>query len=288
MALVTALNNTGGIFLLELDASPLVAATLLPNGESIPPGSIGFANVGGVGKGFIKTALTPDTAWSELDQNNADWNLIGNVLTGALPTTPNELFGSNNDFDVRYIRNNAEIIRLASEGLLVTKGNYADYATLPAAYRAQAMNLLATNGGNLESASFPNGGVGARPIQHTSGSAGELTTAGVAGTLNLSNIPVQTGSVMLVFGRVVGRQTAGSAGVVGNVFTYTIIATVRNVGGVVTIRSQSAVQTSEDDSGGAYDVLLAVNTTNVRAVIAQPANRVVKWFGHFDCIQATT
>lgn len=287
MANVLHLQNVGTIQILEIDANPTLAATTLPNGDSVPPGSIAFADIGGVGKGYIKTALTPDTAWAELDQNNADWNLIGNALTGSTPQTPNENFGSSNDFDVKLVRNNAEVLRLATEGALISKGNYAEYATLPAAYRAQFMNLLATNGGNIEADQYNNGGAGGRPIRHVTGGAGSLTTAGATGTLNLPNIPTQTDSVMHIFARIIGRQTGGTGGTVGNVFTYTIIATIRNVGGTVTIRQQTAAQTSEDDAGATYDALMSVSGTAVRATITQPSNRVVKWFGHFECFQVT-
>lgn len=47
------------------------------------------------------------------------WNESGNVLTGGTPTTPNEFFGSNNDYDVIMNRNSIEIARMAASGFFV-------------------------------------------------------------------------------------------------------------------------------------------------------------------------
>lgn len=52
----------------------------------------------------------------------AGWNLAGNTLTGGSPTTPNEVFGSNNNFDVVFRRNAAERMRLNTTGFSLNQG----------------------------------------------------------------------------------------------------------------------------------------------------------------------
>lgn len=286
MANVTKLNNTGSIYFLEVDADPSLAATTLPNGDSVPVGSIAFANLAGVGKGWIKTTIS-DTGYNEIDQNNADWSLAGNALTGATALTPNENIGSTNAYDVKLIRNNAERIRLAAEGAIFHSANYADYTNLPAAYRSSLMTLQATNGSYVQSQLFNNGGAGGYPLRNSFGATGSLTTTAATGTLALSNIATQTDSEMVVMATISGRQTAGSAGTVGNVFSYLIQAIVRNVGGVVTIRQQASLSQYEDDTAGTYNAVFSTTGTNVFITITQPLNRVVKWFGFFDIIQVT-
>src|SRR5579872_6146016 len=44
------------------------------------------------------------------------WLTAGNILTGGLPTTPNEIFGSTNNFDVVMQTNGVEQLRLRVSG----------------------------------------------------------------------------------------------------------------------------------------------------------------------------
>ena len=71
---------------------------------------------------FVGATVAPDGPAQTVVTVSAGtntWNTNGNVLTGGGPTTPNEFFGSNNDFDVVMNRNSIEIARLAAAGFFV-------------------------------------------------------------------------------------------------------------------------------------------------------------------------
>lgn len=286
MATVLKLQNVGSIFLVEVDANPSIAATTLPNGDSVPVGSMAFLDLAGVGKVYIKTAIG-DQAWSEVDQNNADWSLIGNALTGASATQTNEVFGSSNDFDVRYIRNNAELQRATLEGNLFHINQYSLYANLASGDRGPLMTISANNQA-FQSHVFDNGGAGGFPVMTRIGQVLSLVTTTLAGSANFGAISVPTDSILHLFSRTVGRQVGGSSGTIGNAYTYTNYATIRNVGDVVTIRQQVAAQTSEDQNAADFNASLTVNSTAVRMTVTQGIQRQMRWFNTTEKILITT
>jgi hypothetical protein len=100
--------TVGGKRVYELDADPSLGAGLVA-----PVGSFGMWNDAGVGRHYKKVGAG-DTAWEEIVSAGAlnFWEESGNDLTGAGPTTPDQVFGSNNDYDIIMQRNAAEIMRL--------------------------------------------------------------------------------------------------------------------------------------------------------------------------------
>jgi hypothetical protein len=113
MATITGLITVNGKEVLEVDAGPSAGG-----GTPASIGSLAMFNNGALGTAYLKSGAA-DTAWSKLDASDNDWALDGNALTGAAFNTPDQFFGSTNDYDVVHIRNNTELMRLVSQGLLI-------------------------------------------------------------------------------------------------------------------------------------------------------------------------
>ena len=114
MAQIIGRLTVNNIEILEVDAIPSDGA-----GTVAPIGSFASFNSGTIGRLYMKAGAA-DTAWTQFDtQETDDWNLDGNELSGAAFNTPNEFFGSVNNYDLIFKRNNAEIMRVISEGLAI-------------------------------------------------------------------------------------------------------------------------------------------------------------------------
>ena len=97
---------------------------------------------------------------------NSGWAVAGNTLTGGLPTTPNEFFGSNNNFDVVMKSAGTERLRIGSTGTLSVTGNlnvsggsirgYLDIAdaSSPAAPLSFSIYRINSNGANATRATI--------------------------------------------------------------------------------------------------------------------------------------
>lgn len=98
--------------ILALDVDPSAGA-----GVAADIGSLALVNVAGTASAWLKIGA-PDTAWIQFPVSAViDWAVSGNNLTGGTPNTPNEYFGSNNDYDVVFKRNGSETGRFADDGV---------------------------------------------------------------------------------------------------------------------------------------------------------------------------
>lgn len=266
MAAITGLITVNGKEVLEVDADPSAGG-----GTPAPIGSIAMYDSGSVGSVYIKTGAL-DTAWSRIDSNDNDWSLLGNALTGGTPATPDQQFGSTNDYDVKMIRNNTEIMRMVSQGLVIGL-NASAGGRLQIEASALATDLFRQQG--------PNGGAGSKVVRVSRTYKVQTTDATLT---TLADILTPTDSVNLVTLNVVARQHGGSSGTAGDGAAYVREIHARNIADVVSIRKNQTSFTSEDV--GAFNLSITNSGANVRAQVTGAANRNLAWFGYCELMIA--
>lgn len=266
MANILGLITVNHKQILEVDDVPSNAA-----GTAAPLGSLALYDNGTTSSLYLKTG-TLDTQWTQLDINNQDWSLLGNALTGSLPTSPNEYLGSTNDYDVVFRRNSTEAMRIVSDGLLI--------------------GLNATTGGRLQLATdalgndlikqiSPNGGSGANVVYVTRQSKVQTTDASPT---TLFDIAVPNNSVVGIEAKVVCRQHGGTVGSPGDGAYYVRNIHARNVGGTVSVRQNNTSVTSEDVT--AFNLTVSASGSNVRLQAVGTLNRNVAWYAHVEMLIA--
>lgn len=271
MATVTGLITVNGKEIIEVDADPSAGG-----GTPAPIGSLAMFDDSGVGRLYLKTGAA-DTAWSIVDVPDVgDWFLTGNALTGGTPSTPNEFFGSTNDYDVIMRRNNIELMRLvgstaAAQGLLI--------------------GLTASLGGRVQLAPDAAGddilkevlSPTSNPVIKVS-RMHRLTTSGAASQNFSLGIPSDYNAQ--VKSRVVARQTAGSAGAVGDGASYERTCHARNIAGTVTRFGLQTDYTYE--VAGALNFTLAASGANIEGTVTGAANRDISWGIYSELLLITT
>jgi hypothetical protein len=268
MAVIIGLITVNGKEILEVNGVPSAGA-----GTPAPRASLAMYDNGAAGFLYVKTG-TADTAWQQVDVPEAnDWELFGNILSGGAPNTPNESFGSTNDYDVILKRNNSEIARLVTGSLLVG---------LNASLGGRLQVGAAALGDEILKQSSPNGGSGA-VVTHVTRQYKVLTTDNVLTNIGLIAIP--TDSVIYAKMTIGARQTGGILGAAGDGGVYVRETHARNVLGVCTIRKLQTSFTSEDS--GTFDVSVDINTTNIRYRVQGDTSRNMSWVGHAEIMIIT-
>lgn len=261
MANVTGLITVNGKQVLEVDADPGAAA-----GTAAPLGSMAMYDSGSVGSVYIKTSAA-DTGWQRIDvPEGQDWQIDGNPLSGSGPTAPDQFFGSTNDFDVAFRRNNTELMRIATAGILVG---------LNASLGGRLQVGVGALGDEILKQISPNGGAGSQVI-HVTRQYKVQTTDAVATTL--ADVAVPADNVISIEMKIVCRQHGGTAGAAGDGAAYVRHIHARNNAGTVTIRQTATQVTSEDVN--AFNVTASVNTSNVRFQVVGQTDRNIAWAGH--------
>lgn len=251
--------------ILHVDATPSGGG-----GTPAPMGSMAMLDDGTSGYVYIKVGPA-DIDWREIDFADTqfqDWNLDANDLTGGTPTTPDQRFGSRNDYDVRFQRNAIEIMRMVSQGLLIG---------LSSSIGGRLQVGVAALGDEILRETSPNGGSGARVV-NVSTQYKVQTTDGVATTL--ADIAVPTGAVIHITLKVVARQHSGVAGTPGDGACYTREIHARNNAGTVTVRQNQTSWTSEDQNQ--WNVTVGVSTTNVRIQVLGQTDKNIAWSAHAE------
>lgn len=260
MANVTGLITVNSKDVLEVDADPSAGG-----GTVASRGSLAMFDTGSAGRLYIKTG-TADTAWSLIDANDQDWHLDGNT-EGA-----EKKFGTTDDFDVPHIRNNVELMRLVSQGLLI-------------GLNASVGGRLQIEASALNADSFreqgPNGGSGAKVVKVTRTLKVQTTDATLT---TLADIAVPSDSVALLTLNVTCRQHGGVGGAVGDGAVYVREIHAKNAAGTVTIQKDQTSFTSEDVGG--FDLDISASTGNVRAQVMGAVSRNIAWFGHVSLLIA--
>ena len=258
---VIGLITVNGKEILEVDAVPSSGG-----GIASPKGSIAMYDTGTVGEVYIKSGAA-DTAWSLIEiPDNSDWNLAGNTLTGA------EFLGSLNDQDVYFKRNNIEQMRIVSGAILMG---------LNASLGGRLQVAGAALGDELLKQISPNGGSGSQVIKVSRQYKVQTTDATLT---TLFDYAVPTDSVIYLKTEVAARQHGGVGGAVGDGAAYVRDTHARNNAGTVTIRKNQTSFTSEDLN--AFDLIMSVSTTNVRAQVQGAVDRNMAWFAHTEALIA--
>jgi hypothetical protein len=267
MANITGLITVNSKQVLEVDADPSAGL-----GTIAPIGSMAMYDSGTVGSLYIKTG-SADTAWQRVDlPEGQDWKVDGNTLTGVSPTSPTEFFGSSNNYDLAFRRNNTELMRLVSDGLLIGLN-----ASLGGRLQVQAASL----GSDLMKQVSPNGGSGSQVI-HVTRQYKVQTTNDSATTL--ADIAIPTGSVAGIDAKIVCRQHGGTAGSTGDGANYVRNIHARNNAGTVSIRQNATSVTSEDSNE--LNVVVTANSANVRIEAVGGADKNIAWFAHVEMLLA--
>ena len=271
MANIIGLITVNSKEVLEVDAVPSAGA-----GTPASIGSLAMLDDSGVGRLYIKTGAA-DTAWSVVEVPDVgDWFLTGNALTGGAPETPNEFFGSTNDYDVIMRRNNLELMRLvgstaAAQGLLI--------------------GLNASLGGRLQlSPSAAGDDIFKEILSPTSNPVikvsrmHRLTTVGAA-SANFS-LAIPSDNNAQVKSRVVARQTAGTVGAAGDGASYERTAHARNIAGAVTMFGLQTDYTYE--VANQLNFTLAASGANIQGTVTGVADRNISWGIYSELILITT
>jgi hypothetical protein len=267
MANISGLITVNGKQVLEVDDSPELVA-----GTPAPIGSMAMYDSGTVGSLWIKVG-SADTAWQRVDTpEGQDWQIDGNDLTGASADAPNEFIGSTNNYDLAFVRNNTELMRLATDGLLVG---------LNASLGGRLQVGSATLGSDLVKQISPNGGAGSQVVHVTRQYKVQTTSAT---DTTLADISIPTDSVVGIEAKVVCRQHGGASGSAGDGAYYVRNIHARNNSGTVAVRQNSTSVTAEDV--GSFNVIVSANTTNVRIEARGAANRNVAWVAHVEMLIA--
>lgn len=266
MATITGLITVNDKSVIEVDDVPSSGA-----GTPAPIGSIAMFDSGVLGTLYLKTGAT-DTAWSRVDVSDQDWALDGNALTGGTPATPDQKFGSTNDYDVIHIRNNTELMRLVAEGLLIGLS-----ANAGGRLQVEASAL----GAELFRQQSPSGDATAKVVKVTVQRKVQTTDATVT---TLADIAVPTDSVIKLNFECVARQHSGAAGTIGHGAAFDRTVMARNIGGTVFIKTEQNSFTSHDSAFVLQNA--SVSTTNVRYEVKGEVNKNIAWSAHYSFMLA--
>lgn len=267
MANITGLITVNSKQVLEVDADPSAGL-----GTAAPIGSMAMFDSGTVGSLYIKTG-SADVAWQRVDvPEGQDWQIDGNALTGASAGAPNQFFGSTNDYDLTFKRNNTELMRLVTDGLLIGLN-----ASLGGRLQVQASAL----GADLMKQISPNGGSGSQVV-HVTRQYKVQTTNDTPTTL--ADIAVPSGSVAGIDAKIVCRQHGGTAGSTGDGASYVRNIHARNNAGTVSVRQNATSVTSEDSNQ--FNVIVSANSSNVRIEAVGDTDRNIAWFAHVEMLLA--
>jgi len=256
---VTGLITINGKQIIEVDNSPIT------EGQAAPTGSLAlYEDGGGVGHLYLKFG-SGATDWSENDMNPNDWGLAGNNLTGGTPGTPDQLFGSLNDYDVKFLRNNSEVMRLAAGNLLVG---------LSVSLGGKLQVKGAVLGNELIKQITNHGAIGVSDVINVTRQYKVLTTTAASGVLSSLLIPAETN--VLVNYKIGCNQYAGSAGAVGDGAAYErTYRAKRLVAGNAVLSKVQTDFTDEDVKD--FDVGFIVNTNNIDLSVTGALNRSLAW-----------
>lgn len=249
--------------ILALDVNPTSGA-----GVAADLGSIALANVAGSASAWLKTGA-PDTSWTQIPLSTVmNWALTGNNLTGGTPETPNEVFGSLNDYDVVFQRNSIEVARFIDNGA-GARGLVIGHNTFTGGAPASLQLTASGNGAVINRGVFSpaaNSVVAASRI-------GRLTTSGAAS--DLIGLPTQTDRSQAWTFFIIGRRTGG-AGAPGDTIAFRYRVLTTNVAGVCTLLGAVSEVSETTLIPGATVGFTAVGS-NLRLTVNGVAGYDIKW-----------
>lgn len=265
MATVTGLITVNGKDIIEVDAVPSAGG-----GTSAPIGSMAMYDDGSVGYLYLKTGAA-NTAWSVIEvPDTGDWFLTGNTLVGT------EKLGSLNDEDVKFYRNDEEVMRMVGDltsnsGLLIGLS----------ASLGGRLQLSPSNDGDdiLKEVLSPS----ADPVIRVSRMHRILTVGAVTNTFELA-IPSDYNAK--VQSEVIAKQTGGAVGAVGDGASYMRTCHARNISGTVTMFKQQSDYTYEVVNQLDFD--LSSNLGNIVGTVQGVTDRNISWGIYSQLLLITT
>ena len=203
-----------------------------------------------------------------IDSGFGTWNKSGNLLTGPTPDAPVEFFGSTNNFDVPFRHNNIEVMRLTADGL-------------------KLFGTTSVGGGAAIQVSPESpGGILTREFISGAQSSSNFTRMRTTSTVSNATAVVQQGFTFSginyqLIAKVIGRQTSGSAGAVGDSVSFRRTLVLNNIAGVVSILFQQS-----DFTYNPYGTTLitSVAGTNINFSVTGALNRDFSWGFHFEAV----
>lgn len=269
MANITGLITVNSKDVLEVDADPSAGG-----GTAAARGSLAMFDTGSVGKLYLKTG-TADTAWSEMDAATGDdWLTTGNTLTGGSSSTPNEFFGSNNDYDVKFIRNGIEQYRLQALAFLIG---------LNASVGGRLQVKAAVLGDEVFKQISP--AASGADIAYVTRQHKVLTTDATLTTIATLAIPVS--SQVFANYTIIGNRTGGVSGTDGDgaIYERTFRAKRASAGGASVSKYQTDF-TSEDQGG--FDTSSSASGNNVLTQVKGATDNNMSWVAHAKIMIGTT
>jgi hypothetical protein len=112
--------------------------------------------------------------------------------------------------------------------------------------------------------------------------ARRLTTDGTATVLCEFEVPVN--QTLRIDGCVVARRTGGSSGATNDGASYTVRVTGKNTGGTAAVVGSTITADGESQVG--WDVTTAVSGAKVQVKVTGAVNNNVLWLGHFKTLAA--
>ncbi len=213
-----------------------------------------------------------NTSGPQINGPTGFWRQFGNFLTGGSPSTPDQKFGTLNDFDLIFIRNAIEAGRFNTNGLLIgptSSGN--------AAARIQISGTL--SGTRI----FKYFVVPATPVLNAMRLVRAETNGAVLTSVNLTTVPDQVHTMRFV---VTAKQVAGSTGAVGDMASIIKTASFSNVGGVMTKLFEQTDYSYKVDAG--LDFTLTIAGNDVVLNFQGVANRDMIWGAREESDSVTT
>jgi hypothetical protein len=277
---ILGLNTIGDVQLVYVTSDPsdiLNPLLLLPDGSEFPQGSMAYANIAGVGRAYQKTAAavpTVSTGWSLLASGVVPpaWELAGNALAGG------EKFGSTNDFDVEFYRNDILRGKIIASGFAF--GDFASgVATIPEDTAARFVQQSTYE--NLTALDFNNGVGSNRPYIIERGKCQRITTIGSPGNDYVYQYKLPDINCVCEIEIDILAKTV-SGGTPGEVFMFRRVYTVRNIADTATIRQTASPFTYKDVHDSLYfvsaNIMGGAGNRHLEVRGNQAAGKVIDWF----------
>jgi hypothetical protein len=244
--------------ILEVDSDPTTGG-----GLTAKQGAVGvFRNEGGTATAWLKTGPA-DVDWKKIDVSDNDWSLAGNALAGA------EVFGSTNNQDVNFVRNNQAIMSLVNNGVLIG---------IASAYGGKLDIGASALGDILQVLSSPNGGAGAKVVKISR--QYKVQTTDNADT-PLATLAIPDDSRLQIEAWIGANQHGGTAGSVGDGADYRRIGSFKRVGGGATaLNGRTTPFTEEDDNF--FRARLLPTGNNVEISVRGNTDKNLAWSAHVE------
>lgn len=244
---------------LEADSDPTTGGGLVAKQGALAS----FRNEAGIATLWYHFDDAAPTNWKKVDLSDDDWSLAGNALVGS------EKFGSTNNQDVNFIRNNTAVMSLLSTGVLIgIASGLGGKLDIGVGALGDALTVL----------SSPNGGSGAKVIRVSR----QYKTQTTDNTDQpLATIAIPDDSRVQIHAYIGGNQHGGVAGTVGDGADYQRVASFKKIGVADVVRNgRTTPFTEEDDSF--FRARIIENAQNIEISVRGNTDKNLAWSAHVE------